>query len=261
MLRITVLARCRMTSEMMPAAAAQRSAAQELARTAEKHRLGHHGEEASAAVVGDAAAVRPATRKHGGITPANYIPRNANGEPYGFRVAAVLDAEARLRGLSHPVWYTAAEATSIGLKPAEMGIFVNLGQELTLRPLEAFGTADVKHLLNTFRLPTRKQGRDTVFTASFDGRPYDRPFYMCQRKWRQTNSNKINSELVEARVQRQLTRDLWLDSKDAQILGLELVKDAQSPEEAIRSRFGAITVNDGSTVQLFTKEMLDPIIP
>jgi len=260
--RATALCLCRMDSEFFPTLHAKRDAARLMAQTAERARVANSADEGTSATSADVggkqtAAEGAALRAKLGIdTPLRYYPRDGSGNAFSHRVSAVLEAEARMRRYRSPVWLTADEVKRTGRVPLEPGVSVAVGVAMRLLPLEAITDGDARHFLADNRLPKRKSGVDHTFVATFDGRPYDRPWFFVSGKWRQTNRKAINNALVEAAVKRGLPGELWID--EATATGpphhLEL-RQAAADGEAM---YAAIDVNDGSTTMLFAEDALSP---
>jgi hypothetical protein len=279
------LLNCRMQSAYMPEALQQREASRILAASAEAVRLASlcSGAPAAPAHATQASAHEraDARRSLGMVTPGTYNPRNPRGICFSHRVGAVLEAEARRRCLTHPVWYSATEAKEVGLVPVEAGVSVVLGMELLLRPLAAFLDSDARALLQEVKLPTSKTKRDHTFTAEFDGRPYERPQYLFHEKWKQTNSKHINSALVRRRLHFGLPNDLWVHASDvarfqlalhpnvvAATLSVDLAAEPAKPQETSGpsdatfdqsegAAYAAVRVCDGTTETLYCRQMLE----
>lgn len=278
------LRRCRMDSAYMPERMAQRDAARFLAETAEASRIKINMSSGSGGDIDDdippTATITPlrrtveegieARRRAGVVTPARYIPRTPDGTCFTHRVATLLEEEARRRCLRGSVWYTAAQLQELfpGRSALEPGVSVALGVQVTLVPLDAFVASEVRALLAEFKLPKKAAASNynnnaACFTACFDGRPYARPWMLRGEKWRQTNTNAINSELIKARLARSLDSDLWIDVAVAERLHLtpvNMVPSRDDPDATNISsdgRYAPITVDDGNLQVLFTEDMLN----
>ena len=272
-----------MDSAYMPERMAQRDAARFLAETAEASRIkinmssGSGGRRDIDDTIPPSATITPlrrtveegieARRRAGVATPARYIPRTPDGTCFTHRVATVLEAEARRRCLRGSVWYTAAQLQELfpGRSALEPGVSVALGVQVTLVPLDAFVASEVRALLAEVKLPKKAAANNNnaaCFTASFDGRPYARPWMLRGEKWRQTNANAINNELIKARLARSLDSDLWIDVAVAERLHLTPVKvmpsrdDPDAANSSSDGRYAPITVDDGNLQVLFTDDML-----